>query len=162
MENRTPKDIHTLKTHVAINVRNVATSILFYRKMLGLEPCKSRPKYAKFDVENPPLNLTLNERPFKERGALFHLGIQVASTEDVLAMRERWVAAGLKTREEMQIICGYALQDKSWVADPDGNEWEVFVVHQDNLPTYYGTEADQCSSQSAASCSTATTDKTCC
>ncbi len=77
MENRTPKDIHTLKTHVAINVRNVATSILFYRKMLGLEPCKSRPKYAKFDVENPPLNLTLNERPFKERGALFPLGIRL-------------------------------------------------------------------------------------
>src|SRR5215210_543236 len=138
MENRTPKAINTLKAHVAINVRNVESSILFYKKMLGLEPCKSRPKYAKFDVENPPLNLTLNERPFNERGALFHLGIQVASTEDVLAMRDRWIAAGLKTREEMQIICGYALQDKSWVTDPDGNEWEVFVVHQDNLPTYYG------------------------
>ncbi len=164
MENTTRKAIHTLKMHVAINVRNVETSILFYQRMLGLEPSKSRPKYAKFDVEHPPLNLTLNERPFGERGALFHLGIQVASTEDVLAMRERWVAAGLKTREEMQIICGYALQDKSWVADPDGNEWEVFVVHQDNLPTYYGTEADQCSSQSSAPCSTitATTEKTCC
>lgn len=164
MENTTPKAIHTLKPHVAVNVRNVERSILFYRKMLGLEPCKSRPKYAKFDVEDPPLNLTLNERPFNERGALFHLGIQVASTEDVLAMRERWVAAGLKTREEMQIICGYALQDKSWVTDPDGNEWEVFVVHQDNLPTYYGTEADQCSSQSAVSCSTATAagGKNCC
>ena len=162
MENTTPKAIHTLKTHVAINVRNVEKSILFYRKMLGLEPSKSRPKYAKFDVENPPLNLTLNERPFNERGALFHLGIQVASTDDVLAMRERWVAAGLVTREEMQVICGYALQDKSWVTDPDGNEWEVFVVHKDNLPGYYGTDADQCNSQSSVPCSTATTEKSCC
>jgi hypothetical protein len=34
----------------------------------------------------------------------------------------------------MGVDCCYALQDKSWVADPDGNEWEVFVVHQDNLP----------------------------
>jgi catechol 2,3-dioxygenase-like lactoylglutathione lyase family enzyme len=160
MEHTTLKAIHTLKPHVAINVHNVETSILFYRKMLGLEPSKSRPKYAKFDVEHPPLNLTLNERPFNERGALFHLGIQVASTEDVLAMRERWVAAGLKTREEMQIVCGYALQDKSWVTDPDGNEWEVFVVHKDNLPTYYGADADQCSSQSSVPCAT-TTEKTC-
>jgi catechol 2,3-dioxygenase-like lactoylglutathione lyase family enzyme len=165
MEDVTAKTIHTLKPHVAINVRNVETSVLFYKKMLGLEPSKSRPKYAKFDVENPPLNLTLNERPFGDRGALFHLGIQVVSTADVLAMRERWVAAGLKTREEMQIICGYALQDKSWVTDPDGNDWEVFVVHRDNLPTYYGTEADQCSSQATVPCAmaeTAQTGKTCC
>ena len=133
MEELKPKAINTLKAHVAINVREVERSIGFYEKMFGVEPSKVRPGYAKFDVEDPPLNLTLNERPFSDRGALYHLGIQVASTEDVLLMRERWVAAGLSTREEMQIVCGYALQDKSWVQDPDGNNWEVFVVHKDNL-----------------------------
>jgi predicted lactoylglutathione lyase len=64
---------------------------------------------------------------------LSHLGIQVGSTEDVLAMRDRWTAAGLATRDEMQTSCCYAVQDKSWVADPDGNKWEVFVVLEDNL-----------------------------
>src|SRR5215210_7708981 len=157
MEDTTRAAIQTLKAHVAINVHNVERSLEFYRKMLGLEPVKSRPGYAKFDVERPPLNLTINERPFREQGALFHLGIQVASTADVLAMRERWVEAGLQTREEMQIVCGYALQDKSWVTDPDGNEWEVFVVHKDNLPTYYGTASEQSCCPSGDSCSTATT-----
>jgi len=133
MEDTGATIIHTLKAHVAINVRNVERSINFYRKMFGIEPSKVRAGYAKFDVQNPPLNLTLNERPFIDKGALYHLGIQVASTEDVLAMRERWLAGGLSTREEMQIVCGYALQDKSWVQDPDGNNWEVFVVHKDNL-----------------------------
>jgi hypothetical protein len=80
------------------------------------------------------LNLTLNEVPFNERGALSHLGIQVASTEDVLAMREKWADSGLVTWDEMQTNCCYATQDKTWVRDPDGNEWEVFVVLQDNLP----------------------------
>jgi len=28
----------------------------------------------------------------------------------------------------MQTSCCYALQDKAWVRDPDGNEWEVFTV----------------------------------
>jgi hypothetical protein len=28
----------------------------------------------------------------------------------------------------MQTNCCYAKQDKTWVNDPDGNEWEVFVV----------------------------------
>jgi hypothetical protein len=101
--------------------------------MLGLEPSKVRQGYAKFDVSNPPLNLTLNQVPFTGRGALSHLGIQVAATEDVLTMRERWAQNGLITRDEMQTNCCYALQDKTWVQDPDGNEWEVFVVLEDNL-----------------------------
>ena len=125
--------IKTLKAHLGLNVRNIEESIAFYRKMLGIEPSKVRTGYAKFDVQNPPLNLTLNEHSFTERGALSHLGIQVASTADVLATRQRWQEVGLVTRDEMQTSCCYALQDKTWVRDPDGNEWEVFVVLEDNL-----------------------------
>jgi catechol 2,3-dioxygenase-like lactoylglutathione lyase family enzyme len=128
------KEVKALKPHVSINVRNVTESIEFYRKMLGIEPSKVRTGYAKFDVQNPPLNLALNEIPFNERGALSHLGIQVASTDDVLAVRMRWADEGLITRDEMQTNCCYAIQDKTWVTDPDGNEWEVFVVLEDNLP----------------------------
>jgi catechol 2,3-dioxygenase-like lactoylglutathione lyase family enzyme len=127
--------VQALKAHLALNVRNVEQSIEFYKKMLGIEPSKVRPGYAKFDVQNPPLNLTLNEASFRERGALSHLGIQVGSTDDVLQMRQQWADAGLITRDEMQTNCCYATQDKTWVQDPDGNEWEVFVVLKDNLPT---------------------------
>ena len=125
--------INILKAHLALNVKNVSESLEFYRKMLGIEPSKVRAGYAKFDVQNPPLNLTLNEHACNERGALSHLGIQVASTEDVLATKNRWEAAGLSTRDEMKTNCCYALQDKTWVQDPDGNGWEVFVVLEDNL-----------------------------
>jgi catechol 2,3-dioxygenase-like lactoylglutathione lyase family enzyme len=135
------KEVKALKPHVSINVRNVRESIEFYRKMLGIEPAKVRTGYAKFDVQNPPLNLALNELPFNERGALSHLGIQVASTDDVLAVRMRWADEGLITRDEMQTNCCYAIQDKTWVTDPDGNEWEVFVVLEDNLlETDHGIE----------------------
>jgi catechol 2,3-dioxygenase-like lactoylglutathione lyase family enzyme len=133
MENVTARPARALKAHIAINVKDVARSVEFYRKMLGIEPSKVRTGYAKFDAQNPPLNLTLNQVPFSGRGALSHLGIQVASTDDVLAMREQWAEAGLITRDEMQTNCCYALQDKTWVNDPDGNEWEVFVVLEDNL-----------------------------
>lgn len=127
--------IQVLKAHVSINVRNVERSIDFYRKMLGVEPAKVRTGYAKFDVQNPPLNLALNEVPaLVDAGALSHLGLQVRSTDDVLALRTRWAEAGLVTRDEMQTDCCYATQDKTWVHDPDGNEWEAFVVLQDNLP----------------------------
>lgn len=143
MNSSTNSSINTLKAHLAINVRNVETSIDFYKKMFGIEPSKVRTGYAKFDVANPPLNFTLNQVPFADSGALSHLGIQVASSEDVVAMRDSWRANGLEPREEMQTTCCYALQDKAWVHDPDGNEWEVFVVLKDNLSEEVQASADK-------------------
>ena len=151
--------IKTLKAHLALNVSNVEESIAFYRKMLGIDPSKVRTGYAKFDVQNPPLNLTLNQHVFNERGALSHLGIQVASTDDVLATRKRWEEVGLLTRDEMQTNCCYALQDKTWVRDPDGNEWEVFVVLQDNLAE---TPPCECGTKVEAKDSDVTTASGCC
>jgi catechol 2,3-dioxygenase-like lactoylglutathione lyase family enzyme len=134
MNSQEAENVQILKAHLAINVADVNESIRFYRKLFGIEPSKVRKGYAKFDVENPPLNFTLNERTEVSRGALSHLGIQVASTEDVLKVRERWAAENLITRDEMGVDCCYATQDKTWTRDPDGNEWEVFVVLKDNLP----------------------------
>ena len=144
MNEKSALPAQAIKAHISLNVRNIGQSVEFYKKMLGIEPSKVRSGYAKFDVQNPPLNLALNEIPFNERGALSHLGIQVASTADVLAMRERWARAGLNTRDEMQTSCCYAVQDKTWVADPDGNEWEVFVVLEDNLPEVGGADVGAC------------------
>lgn len=123
--------IQFLKPHISLNVHDVKASIEFYKKMFGIEPAKVRAGYAKFDLFDPPLNFTLNETGNREKGSLSHLGLQVASTEDVVAMRQKWIDAGLDTRDEMQTTCCYALQDKTWINDPDGNEWEVFVVLDD-------------------------------
>jgi catechol 2,3-dioxygenase-like lactoylglutathione lyase family enzyme len=142
--NESTNAIVALKAHLALNVRNVEASLEFYRKMLGIEPSKVRTGYAKFDVQNPPLNLSLNEGGFAAGGALSHLGIQVRSSEDVLAMRQLWVERGLLTRDELQTNCCFAIQDKTWVRDPDGNEWEVFVVLEDNLPEAAGANASCC------------------
>jgi catechol 2,3-dioxygenase-like lactoylglutathione lyase family enzyme len=133
-----------LKAHVAIHVRDVSKSIEFYQRLFGIEPSKVRTGYAKFDVANPPLNFTLNEGASGEHGVLSHLGIQVASTADVLAVRQQWHERGLSTRDEMKTDCCYALQDKAWVRDPDGIEWEVFTVLEDNLPEKAISEKSCC------------------
>ena len=124
--------MNQFKPHVALNVRNVEKSVGFYRKLFGIDPLKSRSGYAKFDVQNPSLNLSLNESDVTGPGALSHLGIQVGSTEEVLTFKRQWEAAGLPIRDEMKTNCCYALQDKTWVEDPDGNQWEAFVVLEDN------------------------------
>ena len=136
-------NINTLKAHLSLNVNDVEQSITFYKNMLGIEPSKVRTGYAKFDVQNPPLNLTLNQVAFTGKGPLSHLGIQVASTDDVNALKANWQEKGLVPRDEMQTTCCYALQDKAWVSDPDGNEWEVFTVIEDNLSEEVQTASDK-------------------
>jgi catechol 2,3-dioxygenase-like lactoylglutathione lyase family enzyme len=140
----TAEIVKALKAHVAIHVQDVTKSIDFYRKLFGIEPSKVRSGYAKFDVANPPLNFALNEGASEERSNLAHLGIQVASTDDVLAVRRQWQERGLLPRDEMKTECCYALQDKAWIRDPDGNEWEVFAVLKDNLPEKSVAEKSCC------------------
>ena len=121
-----------LRPHLALTVSDVERAIPFYEALLGSAPSKVRPGYAKFEVSEPALNFTLNEG---ERGgglgAFDHAGIQVASTDDVLAARLRLKAAGLATFDEMDTTCCYARQDKIWVHDPHGTPWAVFVTHED-------------------------------
>ena len=144
------ESIKARKAHLAIHVKDVSASTQFYRNLFGIEPCKVRSGYAKFDVVNPPLNFTLNEGAMAGKGALSHLGIQVESTADVLGVRQSWQERGLLPRDEMQTECCYALQDKAWVRDPDGNEWEVFVVLQDDLPEKPAAEKSCCGSDCCA------------
>jgi catechol 2,3-dioxygenase-like lactoylglutathione lyase family enzyme len=119
-----------LKPHVSLNVSNVDASVAFYEKVFGVTASKRRPGYAKFDLQTPSLNLTMQEAPRSGVNAS-HFGVQVASTEDVAIAWTRFKEAGLKTFTEEDTSCCYALQDKVWVEDPDGNLWEVFVVKGD-------------------------------
>ena len=126
-----------MKTHLSINVSNIRDSIDFYTKMFDAAPVKVKPDYAKFDIANPPLNFSMTQKSFAEGGSLSHLGLQVESTEEVLEITRRWAESGLVTLAEMKTDCCYALQDKTWVQDPDGNRWEVFTV----LENTEGTQA---------------------
>jgi catechol 2,3-dioxygenase-like lactoylglutathione lyase family enzyme len=122
--------VQVLKPHVSLNVSNVERSVTFYEKAFGVSASKRRPGYAKFDLSEPSLNLTMTEAPRTGVNAS-HFGIQVASTDDVGEAKARFEAAGLATFSEEDTSCCYAVQDKVWVEDPDGNSWEVFVVKGD-------------------------------
>lgn len=119
------------KPHVSLNVSSIEQSVAFYTTFLGVEPVKRKLDYAKFDLADPPLNLTMNERPPAqegEHGRVSHLGIQVDGHEAVEVARRRLVEAGMLSLDEEDTVCCYARQDKVWATDPDGNQWEVFFV----------------------------------
>ena len=124
--------MNILKPHVSLNVSNVDASVAFYQRAFGVAPVKRRPGYAKFDLESPAVNFTMQEAPHCCLQGLSHMGLRVDSTEQVLALRDRLTAAGLKTEDEMNITCCYAVQDKVWVTDPTGYRWEIYVFKGDS------------------------------
>jgi catechol 2,3-dioxygenase-like lactoylglutathione lyase family enzyme len=122
-----------LKTHISLNVSNFKDSVEFYKIFFDAEPQKLVGSYAKFDIENPPLNLVLVGSKVKEAGAVNHLGIQVETSEEVWNAKERLQKAGLDPFVEKDTVCCYAKQDKAWFTDPNGYRWEVFVVKEQNV-----------------------------
>jgi len=118
------------RLHVALSVRDVEASKPFYETLFGVKPTKERPNYAKFEPEDPSVNLTLNETadPVTAPHGAAHFGIQVKSIAEVHAAIERLKAANIDTITEEATTCCYAVQDKVWAVDPDGHKWEVFVV----------------------------------
>ncbi|MCU1309791.1 MAG: glyoxalase/bleomycin resistance/dioxygenase family protein [Candidatus Angelobacter sp.] len=119
------------KAHVSLDVENLEKSIEFYSVLFDTTPTKVRPKYAKFDLDEPSLNLTMNERAACCIQGLSHMGIRVDSIEQVLAAKSRLEAAGFKTSDEMGTTCCYAVQDKIWAKDPSGIRWEVYLFKSD-------------------------------
>jgi catechol 2,3-dioxygenase-like lactoylglutathione lyase family enzyme len=115
------------RIHVSLNVSDLGRSLHFYMHFFGVEPLKVREGYAKFDLHDPPINFSINENPLDTRSQ-GHLGVQVKSTRVVQEMNERLQKEGFKIISEDGTECCYAVQSKLWVADPDGNRWEVFVT----------------------------------
>lgn len=130
------------RMHVAVNCTDLGASLKFYRSFFGTEPTKVKDNYAKFELDTPALHFSLNVRPFEKKGVLNHLGFQVDNTEDVLKIGERLREAGLLTIDEMGTTCCYAVQDKVWVYDPDGNAWEIFYTSADSEFESAGEQRD--------------------
>ena len=115
--------------HVSVYVRSIPEAVAQYRKILGIEPAKVRGDYAKFEIADPPVILSLNVGG--EPGTLSHLGIRYPSTGDVASEMVRTKNAELPLFEQEGTTCCYAKADKFWVADDDGIRWEMYTLLED-------------------------------
>ena len=144
------------RVHIALAVADLQHSRAFYETLLGVPPTKERPGYVKFEPQDPSVNLTLNE--VSTANAIdkpaTHYGIQVKSTQAVQDAISRLSNAGLETAVEENTTCCYAVQDKVWVADPEGNQWEVFVV--------LDADASQRRDEASTCCTTDSTEANAC
>ena len=130
------------RVQLALNVPDIDDAVGFYSKLFGTEPAKRRTGYANFVLADPPLKLVLFENP-DASGRLNHVGVEVASRDEVTAHQARLVEQGLAPVDESGTCC-FATQEKVWVDGPDGS-WEIYTVLDDSetfgtLPTHVDDE----------------------
>jgi catechol 2,3-dioxygenase-like lactoylglutathione lyase family enzyme len=117
--------------HVGLHVADLARSVRFYRTLLGEEPAKHLPDYAKFESERPPLVLALYPSPQPAGGPLNHVGLRFPDSAALVEVQRRLEEAGIATQRQEGVECCYARQTKFWVTDPDRVLWEVYTLHED-------------------------------
>ena len=129
------------RIQLALNVDDIDQAITFYSALFGTTPAKVKPGYANFAIDEPPLKLVLLENP-GHGGTLNHLGVEVASSEQVHGEIARLTEHGLFTEEEIGTTCCFALQDKVWVTGPGGERWEVYAKLADS-ETFFDAPAER-------------------
>jgi catechol 2,3-dioxygenase-like lactoylglutathione lyase family enzyme len=120
-----------IRFHLSLNVSDLARSVEFYRVLFGREPAKRRSDYAKFELDDPPLVLSLEPSPRSAGGALNHLGFRMPDSAALVEMQRRLELAGIRSHREEGVECCYARQTKFWVTDPDQTLWEVYTLEED-------------------------------
>jgi len=119
--------------HVHVHVADLAHSIGFYSKLFGAEPTRREADYAKWMLEDPPVNFAISARGGEP--GVDHLGFQTDNAEELVALKARADAADLATFDEGQTTCCYARSDKYWVTDPQGIAWEQYHT-LDSIPVF--------------------------
>ncbi|REE00475.1 ArsI/CadI family heavy metal resistance metalloenzyme [Marinoscillum furvescens] len=120
-----------LKFHVAIHVSDISKTKAFYQRLFDAQPVKEKPDYLKFELDNPGLIITFLQVPQRVQKDFGHLGLKVMNAE-ILKERKAAIQKELTLGlEEESTNCCYARQDKFWISDPDGYEWEVYHLIED-------------------------------
>lgn len=135
------------RMHVSLYVSDITKTVDFYTSFFGIEPVKVKPNYAKYILESPSLIISFVENKERVQQNFGHLGFQVESIEDLNIKLWEAKKKNIVAKEEIGTNCCYAKQDKFWVNDPDGVQWEVYYFHEDaefNDPHYEMGDASAC------------------
>ncbi|MDE0282797.1 MAG: VOC family protein [Gammaproteobacteria bacterium] len=129
-----------MKLHLSLSVNDFDASVAFYSRLFRLEPKVLKDGYAKWDVEEPPVNFAI------EQGAgtqgVDHLGIQADSDEELDELASRVRESGQPFLDVERLDCCHARMDKAWVKGMADEKWEVFLTHRHDLEEYGETQGE--------------------
>ncbi|HEY4367133.1 MAG TPA: ArsI/CadI family heavy metal resistance metalloenzyme [Steroidobacteraceae bacterium] len=114
------------RLHVHVAVEDLAKSIQFYNTLFASEPTVTKNDYAKWMLDDPRVNFAISQRG--SESGIRHLGIQVEDRAELADVFSRLQRAEVPVLEEGATTCCYAKSEKSWIADPQGIQWETFLT----------------------------------
>lgn len=124
--------------HVHLHVTDLSQNIRFYSAMFNQPPTRTEADYAKWMLNDPPVNFAISTRGSVP--GVDHLGIQVDSAEDLAALKAHAEKADMALLDEGETSCCYARSEKHWLTDPQGLAWEQFHT-LDSIPVFSETPA---------------------
>jgi len=119
--------------HVHLHVNDLDKNISFYSALFNQPPTRTESDYAKWMLEDPPVNFAISTRG--TTAGLDHLGVQVSSADELSVLKAQAQAADMALLDEGETTCCYARSDKYWVTDPQGVAWEQFHT-LGNIPMF--------------------------
>ena len=114
------------RIHVHVAVTSLNQSVQFYSELFGSQPSVVKGDYARWMLADPRVNFAISERGAAT--GVQHLGIQVEDRSELEEVYSRLQRAGGPLLEEGATTCCYAQSEKSWIADPQGLQWETFLT----------------------------------
>ncbi|MFN7694848.1 MAG: ArsI/CadI family heavy metal resistance metalloenzyme [Burkholderiales bacterium] len=137
--------------HVHLHVDDLARNLGFYSKLFGAEPTRVEADYAKWMLQDPPLNFAISTRG--SQPGIDHLGIQTDDPAELDQMKTQAASADAALLDEGATSCCYARSEKHWVTDPQGIAWEQFHT-LGNIPVFNEAQpvAPQAAAPSAKAC----------
>jgi hypothetical protein len=111
--------------HMAVNVKEVEALIPFYRSLFGNEPTVRRDGYAKFELVNPPLNISLN-RVVHNAAGHGRFGMRLSDENQLNELSRRLESTGLSVTRE----AGPDGSAQIIVEDLEANRWKFFATEE--------------------------------
>ena len=118
-----------MRIHISLKTSDLDRARSFYERLFGAPPSKTRSDYFNYRLDAPPLHLALTQTGQSEelKSGTSHYGIELNDHEQLKTWTQRLDQSDIAYRAQPNASCCYALGDKIWVSDPEGNEWEIWV-----------------------------------
>jgi extradiol dioxygenase family protein len=118
------------KFHLSLNVHDLPATAAFLELLLGRKPTQLHSDYAKFELADPPVVLSLAPTDAPTNSGLNHLGFRLPTRQALVALQQRLAEADVSFDVEESVACCHSRQIKFWVQDPPGNLWEFYVLEE--------------------------------
>jgi hypothetical protein len=135
--------------HVHVHVEDLPKNIAFYSAMFNQPPARSETDYAKWMLDDPPVNFAISTRG--DKPGVDHLGIQVETPQELAQLKDNAARADMTLLDEGPTTCCYARSDKYWLTDPQGIAWEQFHTIE-SIPMFSAVMPSPAPSPAARSC----------